>query len=574
MQHIYRVNMKTGDITDQTAKREELLYGGRGLIAKILSEEVNPKCDPLGKENKLIFCTSILSGTMAPSGGRLSVGAKSPMTGGIKEANVGGMLGIYLGQHAIRAIVIEQKSDDDTYKLVYVDPKGRVSLLPADKYRTMTNYMLVEALREEVGPDVACGSIGTAGERQYLNSSIICTEFGTGHPNRAAARGGIGSVMGSKHLKALVVSKPDGAEKYPYEDMGMFAQTVKRHQELHKKSPLVNIAKSGTAGAVAMQAPLGIMPVRNFSGELSEEEKLEGLMPETFVGTIVSRGGKVGQRCMPGCIARCSNEFRDADGEYETVSLCGSNCDIYDLDTIAIMDRFCDDMGIDTIDFGAAIAVAMDSGKIEWGDKEAVLKIMDEIRKDEGFGRIVAQGAAYLGKEIGAKRIPVVKNQAMAAYEPRNSKGIGVTYATSPMGADHTAGMVLGQGGDPTVNDEKVYYSMINQIDSAMQDCFMCTFNWGSAMSDPTLITDYVKYALGIDLSIKDLMQIGIRTLETELAFNKAAGLTNDDDVLPAFFKEEPSPATGAVFDFTMEELQLAKNYKDAPILKPQEANH
>jgi aldehyde:ferredoxin oxidoreductase len=462
-----------------------------------------------------------------------------------------------------------------------VDPKGNVFLLAADKYRSMTNYMLVEALREDFGDDIACGSIGPAGERQYLNSSIICTEFGTGHPNRAAARGGIGSVMGSKHLKALVVSKPDGTIKYPYKDMKMFAQTVKRHQTLHQKSPLVNIAMTGTAGAVAMQAPLGILPVRNFSGELFEEEKLKGIMPDTFVGTIVSRGGKVGQRCMPGCIARCSNEFRDADGkyvtgslEYETISLCGPNCDISDLDMIARMDRFCDDIGIDTIDFGAAIAVAMDSGKIAWGDNEEILKIMDEIRHDKGFGRLVAQGAAYLGKEIGAKRIPTVKNQAMAAYEPRNSKGIGVTYATSPMGADHTAGMVLGQGGDPTDKDEKVYYSMVNQIDSAMQDSFMCTFNWGSAMMDPTVIADYVKYALGIDLSMRDLMDIGIRTLETELAFNKAAGLTNEDDGLPAFFRDEPSPATGAVFDFSKEELQLAKRYKDAPELKAHIGDH
>jgi aldehyde:ferredoxin oxidoreductase len=571
MQRIIRVNMRTKDVTEQEVSGEQLLYGGRRLIAKILNEEVNPNCDPLGKENKLMFCTMILSGTAAPSSGRLSIGCKSPLTGTIKESNVGGMLGQMLGMHFIRAIILEDLPPDDGWWLLHIDAEGKVHLLPANEYAGKNNYELRKCLEERFGNKIATGSIGLAGERLYKNSSVIVSEFRTNHPNRAAGRGGVGSVMGSKRIKALVVSQPQKPTPYPYADKNLFLQTVKRHQQVHSSHGLMGIRQVGTAGTIANTGAHGVLPVRNFSGELFEPEKLENIMPHTLESIYKGRGGKTAQRCMPGCIGLCSNEYVDKDGnyitgglEYETIALCGSNCDISDTDVIASIDRFCDDMGMDTMEFGATIGVAMDSGVIPWGDIEAVRRIMKEVKEGTDFGNLIGQGTEVFGKAIGAKRIPTVKGQSISAYDPRNSKGIGVTYATSGMGADHTAGMVLGQGGDPTKKDEKAYYSMINQIDSAMQDSFMCTFNWGSAITDITIITDYVKGALGIELTEKDLIGIAVDTLELEDKFNKAAGFKKEDDDLPRFFREEPSEYNGAVFDFTLDELQEAKNYRKA----------
>lgn len=569
MQRVIRVNMRTRDITEKKLTGEQLLYGGRRMIAKILNEKVNPKCDPLGEENKLIFSTMVLSGTAAPSSGRLSIGCKSPLTGTIKESNVGGMLGHMLGMHNVRAIIFEDLPQDDDWWLFHIDITGKAHLLPANEYVGKNNYELRNCLENHFGTKIATGSIGLAGERLYKNSSIMVSEFRTNYPNRAAGRGGVGSVMGSKHIKALVISQPQNPLPYPYADKNLFLQTVKRHQKIHSSHGLMGIRQVGTAGTIANTGAHGVLPVRNFSGDLFEHEKLEKIMPHTLQNIYISRGGKVAQRCMPGCIGLCSNEYVDENGnyitgglEYETAALCGSNCDISDMDAIASIDRFCDDMGIDTMDFGAAIGVAMDCGLIPWGDIESIRNIMKGIKEGSDFGNLICQGAEVFGKAIGAKRIPTVKGQAISAYDPRNSKGIGVTYATSGMGADHTAGMVLGQGGDPTKKEEKVYYSLINQIDSAMQDSFMCTFNWGSAITDMTIITDYVKDALGIELTEKDVFNIGIETLELEERFNRGSGFTKEDDDLPKFFREEPSAYNGAVFDITLEELQEAKNYR------------
>lgn len=567
MPWIYRVNVKTGETKKETMKKEDVLYGGRGLVAKILTEEVNPKCDPLGSENKLLFCTSILSGTTVPSSGRLSVGGKSPLTGGIKEANSGGTLGGMLGNHGIRAVIVEDiPEQEQSWKIIYIDENGVMSLIPANEYVGLNNYELVEKLMEKFGKDIAVGSIGVAGERMNLASAVMVTDYSNDKPSRAAGRGGLGALMGSKKVKAIVVKKPKKPYKFPYADDGLFKQAVKRHFQTQFKNSDPKTPNIGTIRMLSLTGPAAIVPVKNFSGERLEDEKLQKLLPESYLELMNKRGSKIGIGCMPGCFSRCSNEYYDKDGkyvtsgfEYETVALCGTNCYISDFDMIAKMDRFCDDIGLDTIDFGAAIAVAMEAGRIPWGDHEGVEKAMQEAYEGTEFGLALCNGAAYLGKKLGVKRIPAVKNQAIPAYDPRNLKGNGVTYATSAMGADHTAGMVVREGGDPLKKDEKVYYSRLSQIKAATHDCFLCAFNSQPVGEDPSILTDYIKGAYGIEMNTDQVYEIGVNILKMEQEFNRKAGFTPDDDDVPEFMRKEPSKFTNSVFDFTKEELQMAK---------------
>ena len=579
MARILDVDMNLLTVKESPFPEEWLLYGGRGLSSKLICDMVDPAADPLGPENVLLFCPLVLAGTAAPSGSRLSVGFKSPLTGTIKESNAGGMLGYMLGMQDIRAIIIRNKPEGDGWWLLHIDAQGVLSIKSADKYAGQNNYDLQTSLRKDFGDNIATGTIGVAGERLYYSASIITTEFLTNHPNRAAGRGGGGAVMGSRRLKAIVVEKPALPFRFPYADKDLFMKTLKRHQQAHEDSPLMGIRFIGTSGNLGNAAKGGILPVRNFSGELFEKEKLDRIEPDVMRETILSRGGKVAQRCMPGCIGMCSNEVHDKNRkfltgslEYETIGLCGPNCDISDFDLITEMDRFCDNIGIDTMEFGTAVGVAMDSGIIPWGDSAAVRGIMDEMYRGEGLGEKIGMGTERFGRSIGAKRIPTVKGQAISAYEPRAHKALGVTYAVSTMGADHTAGMVhTGPGGAPTDKDQKPYYSLLGQLDSMVQDFYMCTFNWGSAMSDPTILTDYIKGAFGVDATFSKLEELGVETLVAEDDFNKRAGFKPEDDDLPEFFRTQPSAMGGAVYDFTPEELQSAKQYKS--LLKGMDLN-
>jgi len=568
MARIFEVAMKSQTVKESPFPEEWLLYGGRGLTTKLVCEMVDPNADPLGPDNVLLFCPHVLAGTVAPSGSRLSVGFKSPMTGTIKESNAGGMFGYMLGLQAVRAIIVRNKPEGEGWWLLHIDAQGAMHIKAADKYAGMNNYELQTRLRADFGESIATGTIGVAGERLYHCSSVITTEFKTNHPNRAAGRGGGGAVMGSRRLKAIVVDQPAPPFKYPYADRDLFMNTLKRHKESHEKHPLMGIQFMGTSGNIGNTARSGMLPVRNFSGELLEDEKMSRIEPELMRELILERGGKVAQRCMPGCIGLCSNEIHGKDHkfltgslEYETVAMCGPNCDIVDFDLIAEMDRFCDDIGIDTIDFGAALGVAMDSGLVPWGDEAAVRLVMDEMYRGVGLGDKLGLGADRFGKSIGAKRIPSVKGQAISAHDPRTNKGIGVTFATSSMGADHTAGMVHPGAGDPTSKNDKAYLSMLNQLDSVVQDYYMCTFNWGSAVADPTIIPDYLKGAFGIDVATKRLNELGVETLLAEDDFNRRAGFRPEDDDVPEFFRTQKNEFKDALFDFTPEELQSAKQY-------------
>jgi aldehyde:ferredoxin oxidoreductase len=564
MSKVLRVNVKTGATTFEEAKEEYKLLGNRGLIARVMTDEVNPKCDPLGKENKFILATGILSGTTLPTAHRLSAGGKSPLTGGIKESNVGGNVGYMLAGHGIKMVIIEDIPGDDSWKLLVVDKSGKAQLVPADDYLGLNNYSLVEKLKAKYGNKIGVASIGLAGERGYRNCSIQVTDASTGHPSRAAARGGMGALMGAKKIKAVVIDEPATRASFNYADKKKFDAARKSLVEGLTARPSATTTV-GTISVIDMVSPMALTPVRNYSGEIIDIKSLNKINGAAFLKKLEKNGGKNQLPCQPGCVVRCSNIYNDSKGEYltggfeyETVAMCGTNCMIDDLDTIAKIDRMCDDLGVDTIETGATIGVCMEAGKIPWGDKKGAIKLVQEMIDGTEFGKLMGQGTEAVGKALGVKRVPTVKGQSLSGYDPRNTQIVSITYSTSPMGADHTAGVMMMPNSDLMPKQFRLSMGVNMQTNMATCDNLMCMYAYMGAMFNPTIMPDLMAGAFGGEWDAAKISQIGTDTLKLERAFNKAAGFTIDDDVLPEFFYNEPALSTGAICDLTKEEMAEA----------------
>lgn len=563
---ILRVDMRKKAVQYQDVPEEYRFFGGRGLIARIMNDEVDPMCHPLGPHNKLIFCPGLLTGTTAPCSGRLSAGGKSPLTGTIKEANAGGVCAQQMAKLGLKAIIIEKALGPEEWFILKINKDG-AELIPAREYAGLNNYALVDALRTKYGKQIGVISIGTAGERGYRNSSIQVTDT-QGRPCRAAARGGLGSVMGSKGLKAVVldVGGPTPAE---YADKEQFQQASRGYTQGIKANPLSGQALPalGTAVLVNIVNGMGALPTRNYqSGQFAEAEKISG---EHLAGLQQGRGGSNGHPCHPGCVIGCSNIYHDEKGqyltaglEYETLGMNGSNCGIGDLDTIARIDRMCDDLGLDTMETGATLAVCMEAGLIQFGDAKGALELLQEMAEGTSLGLTLGQGTEYAGKKFNVKRIPTVKGQALAAYDPRSLKGTGVTYATSPMGADHTAGNSIGNPTvDPYKKEGQVGLSTTLQVGMATFDCLgMCIFS-GFCTDDPANVGHLLAMMsgkFGGQWDVNGLFGLGVQTLSLEKSFNQKAGFTGEDNKLPAFMAVEPLPPHNTVFDLGAEELAQA----------------
>jgi len=566
MSKVYRVNVRTKTITQEELKEEYRLLGGRSLVSKVLTDEVDPTCDPLGAGNKLILCTTLLAGTTIPAAHRISVGAKSPLTGGIKEANSGGTTATYLARHNIKMIIFEDLPESDQWHLLKIDRDGKAELVPADEYVGLNNYALVEKLKERYGDSIAVTSIGKAGEMLYRNSTLQSIDAATGFPSRASARGGLGAVMGSKKIKAVVIERSEKPHAFQYADKERYEAARKKFVDtIINNAGMQWLREIGTPALVGITGSTAILPYRNYSGAFNE--KLSTLTADQFMKNIKERGGKTGEACQVGCVLHCSNRYHDASGnyltsalEYETIALVGSNCAISDLDMVARIDRLCDDFGLDTIETGATLAVCMEAGKIPWGDGEAAIALIEEMKAGTEFGRILGQGTLATGKALGVKRIPAVKGQSLSGYEPRNLKGTGVTYATSPMGADHTAGLTLEAPIDPLNPMGQAAVSSMLQPMFAAADSLMCLFAWFAAASADT-IPELMAGVYGGEWDFNKVIDIGRQCVLREKAFNTAAGFTKEDDRLPEFFLTEKSPATGAVFDIKPIELDGVLDY-------------
>lgn len=562
-----RVDMSTKSVNVEDVPQEYMGLGGRGLTSTMINAEVPATCDPLGPENKLIVAPGVLSGTSLVNTSRVSIGAKSPLTGTIKESNAGGTVAAALGHLGITAIIFENRAPDGELYIFRIDENGDASLIPAQEYKGMRTYALSEKLLETYGEKSSVLCIGPAGEQKLTAASIQTTDV-DGRPCRAAGRGGLGAVMGSKGLKAIVVDQR-GKSADAIADPEAFKEAAKAFAKAVKEHPFTGqmLPALGTAGMVAPVNSMGAFPSLNATqGVMEGWEKISG---EALAKVIQERGGNPSHMGCAQCIVHCSNEFVDKEGkyvtsslEYETIWSMGGMTGIDDFDTIARLDRLCDDIGVDTMDTGVAVAVAMDAGYKNFGDGEAAIEMVEEIGKGTAFGKILGNGAAAIGKHFNHKRVPVVKGQAIAAYDPRAMQGNAVTYATSPMGADHTAGNVVGEymsgALDPLKPEGQVEASRNTQIAMASVDCTGLCLLASFALTTPEGAEAFLKAMnakFGTQMGPDDIPALGIRVLKEELDFNRKAGFTSADDRLPQFFYEEALPPHNKVVLISDEEM-------------------
>ncbi|MBM7623365.1 aldehyde ferredoxin oxidoreductase family protein [Sporohalobacter salinus] len=568
---IYRVNMTEGKVTTEDVKEDYAALGGRGLTSQIIADEVKPNCNPIGAKNKLVIAPGLLSGTNAPSSGRLSVGTKSPLTGGIKESNAGGTAAQKLAKLGVKAIVVEGKPKDGKFYTMMVNKNGVKLEDSSADLLGKGNYEVMEKMQKELGEDVSVMSIGQAGEYKLQSASIAVSDP-EGRPTRHCGRGGTGAVMGSKGLKTIVIDDTD-APGVSIVDKDAFKKSARALAKALLDHPVCGegLPEYGTSILINILNESGGLPTQNFRrGRFEGADEISG---ETIAEVINERGGNTTHACHPGCVMRCSQIYNDKDGnyltggfEYETIWGFGANSEVDDIDAIAKMDRICDDVGVDTIEMATTIGVAMEAGVIEFGDAEGAIDLLKEIGKGTPIGRIIGNGTGFTAKAFGVTRVPVVKNQGIPAYDPRAVKGVGVTYATSTMGADHTAGYavtsnILDIGGtvDPLDKEGQIDLSRDLQIATAAVDSTgLCVFAAFAILdNDEALpaVVDMLNAQYGLELEVGDVTELGKSILKVERDFNTRAGFDNTDDRLPDFFVEEECSPYDVKFDITDKEL-------------------
>ncbi len=577
MDRILRVNMTSRKVTEKPVAAKYAGLAGRALTSTVVGKEVPPLCHALSRQNKLVIAPGLLSGTIAPCSGRLSVGAKSPLTGGIKESNAGGTAAQKLARLGIAAIAVSGEPPKGTLWKLVINKDG-AELLPADELKGANNYKAVEKLSKVYGQKVSYITIGTAGERLMSAASVAVTDL-ENRPTRHAGRGGLGAVMGAKGLKAIVVDDT-GAPPVPIKDQPAFKRAVNKFTKALREHAITSegLPTYGTNILTNIVNEAGGLPTRNFSaGQFEDAAKVSGEMQREI---ILKRGGVATHPCHRGCIIQCSRVYMDRNKkyltkgpEYETVWANGPNCGISDLDVIARLDRLYDDIGLDTIEMGATFAVLMESGFIQFGDGKGAIRLLrEEVGKATPLGRILGNGAAVTGQVFGVDRVPVVKRQALPAYDPRAIKGMGVTYATSTMGADHTAGYsltanVLGVGDkvNPLKTKGQVELSRDLQVATAAIDSTgLCLFVAFAVLDIPAAfeaVYEMINAQYGLDLTANSVTELGKTVLRAEREFNSKAGFTAEDDRLPTFFEKEKLPPHNTVFDVSHEELDAVYNF-------------
>ncbi|MCR4443240.1 MAG: aldehyde ferredoxin oxidoreductase C-terminal domain-containing protein [Peptococcaceae bacterium] len=562
MSRIVRINMSTKEITEAPGEKYRL-YGGRSLIAKMMLDEVDPACEPLGIYNKLILAPGLLGGTAASSASRLSVGAKSPLTNGIKEANSGGLAANNLGKLGIKALVFEGLPKDDNTYVLFVKKDG-VSLQVMNELKRLGTYDTIRRLNQALGKGTAVVCIGPAGESLMRSAFVACSD-----PNgeaRFAARGGLGAVMGSKGIKAIVIENITGSQVV-YKDKDAFNAAIKEYHESMLGDPKIKNVnqRMGTNAIFKAVNAMGALPTRNFREGCFEF--VENLCGETMYETIQRRGGegKTALACMNGCIIRCGNIYPDENGrkicstlQYENVALLGSNLGMESLDSVARLNHACNDAGVDAIEMGATLGLAVEAGLARFNDEKALMQLIEEVRKATVVGRVLGNGAKVTGEVFGINRIPAAKGQAFPGYDPRGLKGNGVTYAMSPMGADHTAGNCFGARGEvpPLGTDRQGDLSRNTQIKITTLDGLgFCIFSRNYLFKDPVILATMVNSLVGAELSVEDIWNLGAETIKNEREFNIKAGLSPAQDRLPEFVTREQLPPHNSVFDLSEEEM-------------------
>ncbi len=564
MKWIIRVNTRNGNIVKEEASPEEMRWGGRLLVSKFLLREIPPTCDPLGRFNRFIIAPGLLGDTNVTAASKFSIGAKSPLTYGVKECNVGGEAGKKIANLGIKAIVLEDAPREHSAKILTVKA-DQVTLSESPELEGKQVTETFQFLRGRFGPQVGILCIGPAGEMKMAGAGVAVTDV-KDIQVRYAARGGLGAVMGSKGIKAIIVDDT-GAVPARVFDEALLRDTSRAFVQMILEDPKTeNRHKYGTPAIIMAANELGLLPTRNFSaGQFERAEEIAG---ERVAELIAERAGegRSGTPCLKGCVIRCSNVFPDPSGkktvasiQYENLVLLGPNCGIGDLDDVAELNHLCNQVGVDAIEIGAAVGVAMEAGVIPFGEAEGAKDLIRQIGQGTYLGRILGNGVVITGRVLGVRRIPAIKGQAIPAYDPRALKGNGVTYVTSPMGADHTAGNTFetAKTVDPLGIENQVENSRRLQIRAAILDTMgLCLFTRPPFVKRPELFALFLKARYGWDLTFEDVQKIGLDVLETEREFDKRAGVSEEFYEIPEFMREEPLPPRNSVFDIPLEEMQ------------------
>ena len=571
---ILKINMTDLKATYEDVPAEWVRWAGRALTDAIVCAEVDATCHPLGPNNKVVIAPGWVTGSpAAPSSGRTSFGGKSPLTGGIKKSNAGGLCGQMIAKLRLAAIILEgAPPKGEWYTLVVsndgVKFKSAAALVGKGMYE-------VDQILSEKYPKSALIGIGQAGEMKLSNAGISVNDM-ENKPGRYAGRGGMGAVMGARGVKAMVIMDAGGLG-VEIVNSELFKQGRKKLTEAIQEHGLTKkdggLNSFGTAVLVNILNEAGGLPTRNFSaGQFEGAARISG---EAIAEVVEKRGGEgqMGHGCHPGCIIKCSNVYPSETGEaiascleYETAWALGANCGIDDLDYIAQMTRECNDVGVDTIEAGNTIAIAMDGGLLEFGDAKGALDTFNDIRKGTPLGRILGQGVEATAKAFGVSRVPTCKGQSMPAYEPRAVKGIGVTYATTPQGADHTAGYTIapeiaGVSGkvDPLSDEGKAELSLTFQAATAFIDstgyCLFIAFPILDIAKGWAGMAESVAGVTGMDITGDDVVPIGKEILKMERLFNERAGFTAEDDRPPEFMRNELLPPHNVKWTITDQQL-------------------
>jgi aldehyde:ferredoxin oxidoreductase len=560
MERIITIDLTDSEITENQTEDKHLFLGGRGLTSNIISEELDPLVEPFSPDNLLVFAPGLLAGYYLSSANRLSVGGKSPLTLGIKESNSGGTGAFHLARLGVKLLKITGSAGLNSSTGIVLSDTG-ISITDCKYLEGKGTYETTRILQDKYGKHSTVISIGPAGERLYKTASICATDM-DGEPCRIMARGGLGAVMGSKGLKAIVICPSKNITK---KASPALSQMIKDFAKTLKDNPVTGdlFPKYGTAMTLNNVNKMGGLPTRNFSsGTYDRADDING---DALRNTIIKRGGNTTHACMPGCVIKCSNKYVLEDGsalvgalDYETICLMGSNLDISNLDTIARLNYLCNDIGIDTMETGAAMGVLSESGTLEFGNDEKYIEALESIISNYpgSVGELITKGAVECGKAVGVKRVPAVKGQSMAAYDPRVIKGLGITYALSPMGADHTAGNAV------TLNvDHNDIYSLVEPVRDlniqyyVLDTLGLCIFTGRVSLADPEFMARIVSEVTGIKTNYKTLYDQAESDLFREIEFNRKAGLTEETDKIPSFMMDEKLEPNNTVFDVPESEM-------------------
>jgi aldehyde:ferredoxin oxidoreductase len=537
-------------LSDKSIRREPLppdlfkqYFGGRGLGVKLLYDNLAPGTDALSPDNLLVFAVGPSTATRVPTGGRFVVVTKSPTTGTIFDSHAGGYFGAQLRRAGFAAVVFHGKSDSPVYLWINNDD---VEIKDASEIWGKDVYDATDELLKETDPKAQVACIGPAGENLGLMAAIMTDK------HRAAGRGGVGAVMGSKNLKAIVAKGTGDVGVYDPERLN---KTVEWSRRLIKKNAVTNksLPVYGTPVLVSVANELGMLPTNNFQeGTFNDAEGVSGekLLERFSAGTYNCHG------CPIGCGRLSQIDGKKIGGpEYESLWALGPQCGINDLEWIAIANDKCNHLGLDTISVGSTIGAAMElveKGKLDaplkFGDTAGVLDIIEDMAHMRGLGAEMSEGSKRLAERYGAPDLAMqVKGLELPAYDPRGAQGHALGYATSNRGGCHLRSYLIGPEvlGSPVLVDRdrpdgKADLVMLYQDLSAAMDCMVvCRFTNFAWPVD--VYAEIISAGTGIELTGRDLLQLGARIYNLERLFNLREGLTAKDDTLPPrFFKPLP----------------------------------